>query len=180
MKKFVSMLIFTTALATCYTGSASAQGSGSSSGYGGNDGNSASVSVASPNSKVRIRFNGFRAYSRVKLTFHSEPVFLGEFVADERGEIDIEATIPSSAELGEHLFIAEGIDVNGQPTQSQIATRVEAGNLAFTGSNTGNVLALAGLLIVFGFAGMAAARRRLEPSHGFVDSLGGSPTRFRA
>ena len=150
-----------------------------STGYGGTDGNTASVQTTRANSPVKVRFRGFRPRSLVQISIQSDPIFLGEFEADDAGDVVVDVIIPAAVPAGDHHFVADGIDVNGQPMQSRIPTRVESpADLAFTGSNTGNVLALAGLLIVVGAAGMAAARRRLNPSLVSVDDFRGPPSRF--
>jgi hypothetical protein len=149
------------------------------SGYGGTDGNSVSQDTLVPSAPVSVRFSGFKPGSEVDLTFQSTPVYLGRFTADQTGTVLANVTVPKGTAIGDHHFVADGVDVNGASIHAEIPVRVEGASLAFTGANTGNTLALAGLLIVVGMAGMAAARRRLEPALD-IDSLGGSPTRFRA
>lgn len=166
MKKFIRVIAAAGALVLGLSTAALAQG------YGGTDGNATSTPVVSPNTQLQLRFTGFLPLSQVRLTLYSDPVFLGEFTADQRGEVVVSITVPANTPVGDHHVVASGTDVNGQPLQSSMPVKVEGANLALTGTNTANTLALAGLLIVVGMAGMAAARRRLEPAAAVLDQLG--------
>ena len=148
-------------------------------GYGGKDGAVASQENLVPNAPVEVRFTGFQPNTEVDIYFQSTPIFLGRFLADQTGTVTVTVNVPKEAADGDHHIVAFGIDASGAKISPSIAVRVSGASLALTGANTGHKLVLAGLLIVVGMAGMAAARRRLEPTID-IDSLGGSPTRFRA
>jgi len=86
-----------------------------------NQGIDASQYVNKPNffltvgdsSDLRINQNRFYPGTGVKALLRSEPVLLGEFIADENGEIDVEVNLPD-VEGGAHTVNLEGIDQYGE------------------------------------------------------------------
>ena len=144
-------------------------------GYGGPDGNQVSPPRPHVGASIHVVFRGFRPLSRVTLSLFSVPIRLGAFDADTTGEVAQDLTLPPSAALGAHHVVAEGIAVSGDAVHAEVAITIVSDPIpeavAFTGANTSNLLALAGLLITVGLAGMASARRRLDTDPG----TGGRP-----
>ena len=160
MRRSIRALAATGVLLVLLCGTAFGQG------YGGSDGHSTSQTRPRIGEQFRVTFHGFRPLSRVTLFLFSDPVRLGEFAADAKGEVIADITLPATTPIGEHHIVADGLGATGEAIRGQIAVTVQDATpsaIAFTGSNASNMLALSGVLIVVGLAGMFAARRRLEP-----------------
>ena len=160
MRRSIRALAATAVLLVLLCGAAFGQG------YGGSDGHSSSQTRPRIGEQFRVTFHGFRPLSRVTLFLFSDPVRLGEFDADAKGEVTADITLPPTTPIGKHHIVADGLGATGEAIRGQIAVTVQDATpsaIAFTGSNASNLLALSGVLIMVGLAGMFAARRRLEP-----------------
>lgn len=124
---------------------------------------------------------GFAAGENVTLTLHSDPIRLGETVANGDGVIAGTFVVPSGAAAGNHRVIAEGavsrtpadaaFRVLSEPRKDTGKPPAQPGSwkgLAYTGAseNTGWIAFAAGVLVVIGLGLMATAvimrRRRGE------------------
>jgi hypothetical protein len=115
--------------------------------------------------KVRIKASGYKPLSIVKVTIFSDPIELGSVTADGNGDIDVTVQIPASLPEGDHNIVSSGIDINGIPYATNSPVNVASPRvLAFTGSNSGNLAVVAGILVVVGAAGTASARKRMQSS----------------
>lgn len=120
--------------------------------------------------------SGFLAHSSVAFSMRSEPVVLGQAVADANGTARLVVTVPANVALGSHNFLASGVDVGGEIRYIRMPVVVTAAaadrsnrtdlptQLAFTGSDnsgslgTGVLLAVAGTLLLI--AGRRVTRSR--------------------
>lgn len=176
MKKLLTTMAFTGVLIVSGSPISSAQG------YGATDGTTPSTTAVAPpvapnleevtftvppfevrGRTVEVTFGGFAPNSMVDLFIRSEPVYLGRFQSNASGVVKTSVTIPDSVAAGEHNVIATGTDPSGAPISVAAAVTVgpESSFLALSGANSGNLAALAGLLIVVGSVGTIAARRRM-------------------
>ena len=176
MKKLLTTMAFTGAFIVSAAPSAFGQG------YGGADGTKVTTTVAAVptapkleevNSTlpplpargrtVEVSIGGFAPNSTVDVFIRSEPVYLGRFQSDANGVVKIAVTIPDDVPAGDHNIVAAGTDPSGNPfsVAAAVAVGPTATRLALTGSNSGNLVALAGLLIAVGSVGTIAARRRM-------------------
>lgn len=133
-------------------------------GYTNKDGKPVLISLE-PGSTQTVDFDGFKGGSVSVLVAKSTPQFLGRFLSDANGHVHAVVTLPANLEIGAHTIVATGIDPLDRPYSAEFAFEVKSdapAGLSFTGSNSYNMLALAGVLITVGIAGTAAARKRIE------------------
>jgi hypothetical protein len=127
------------------------------------------VDVTVPESRtedrtVTVRFEGFAPLSFADLFIYSDPVYLGRFQADAQGVITAQVIVPDSVVAGNHNIVGSGTAADGKLFSVASPVVLSPASLSFTGSNTGNLLSLAGFLIVVGATGTIAARRRMHPA----------------
>jgi LPXTG-motif cell wall-anchored protein len=108
--------------------------------------------------KMRIRARGFRARERVQIMVASDPVVLGEFDADDNGEIDVEVDIPSDLPPGDHHLAAYGLTSGYGVSQAFTIESSDGSALPATGSDS-TAPFVAGLGLVVVGAGLAFAAR---------------------
>ena len=122
------------------------------------------------NRRFRILVSGYLPGSWVRFVLRSDPVLLGEFQASETGVVDVEVPLPAGTPTGDHHVVATGKGTSGEELTKSVAVKVapaaisaDSGpdRIAFTGSNSANMAALGGILVVTGFAATLAARRRI-------------------
>jgi hypothetical protein len=109
---------------------------------------------------------GFQPGETVSAVMHSDPVELGTQVADGRGEVRFEVTIPSEVPSGPHA-IALSAPFSGEVSAQFIvvdgaATPAASGPLAWTGENSGILLGLAVLLVLVGGGALVVRRGAKE------------------
>jgi len=72
------------------------------------------VSSAAPGGKLKMSGRGYAPFSVVTLAVYSEPTVLGTVTADANGAFETEIDVPDNLSLGEHSFVAAGVDKNGK------------------------------------------------------------------
>ncbi len=85
-------------------------------GYGGADATTTTLSPATPivqqtpDAMIDVSVDGFQPGSKAKGTLRSDPVALGDFVADAKGVVRVNVPLPADVTPGDHKVIVEGID----------------------------------------------------------------------
>ncbi|QIK63317.1 hypothetical protein G7068_08985 [Leucobacter viscericola] len=106
---------------------------------------------------------GYQPGETVTGVLHSDPIDLGTQVANKKGEVVFEFTIPADLELGDHTVTVES-KFSGKLSQTfevyeQASVWVE---LAKTGGDLGLPLGLGAVLMLIGAGAMIVKRRRGE------------------
>jgi LPXTG-motif cell wall-anchored protein len=117
-------------------------------------------STVTSGATVTLTGGGYLPGSTVTLVMYSTPVVLGTTVADEKGNISAEVTLPAGVR-GNHTLVASGIDPSGKPRNLTMAVTVTGeGELPYTGADVA-LPALGGLAaLALGGGLLFAARRR--------------------
>ena len=117
------------------------------------------ISAAAPGQQIVLIGTGFAPHSTVTIAIYSEPMLLATAVTDGRGDFTHGVTVPADLPVGEHTFVATGVDADGDPYAMKlpvaVAPTARAGALAVTGAGTAPLVATGLLVIVVG----AVARR---------------------
>ncbi|MBM2614030.1 fibronectin type III domain-containing protein [Actinoplanes sp. LDG1-06] len=108
-----------------------------------------------PGRSIVLSGNGYAAHSTVRISVYSEPVALGEVVADASGAFRVRVSVPDGLPAGSHALVAAGIDPSGVARAMRLdVTVVAAGEpLPVTGSSVlftfvaGLVFVLSGVLL---------------------------------
>lgn len=103
-----------------------------------------------------MRWRGFVPGERVRLYVASEPVLLGEAIADENGEVEVEGQIPFDLEPGTHSLVLASD--SGVVVRQTVA--LSTSDLPATGTNSSGLVRLAVTVTLTGAALTFVARRR--------------------
>lgn len=130
-------------------------------------GGTTSDNTVLPGGTITIRGEGFTLGETVVVTLFSAPIALGSFIADAKGVVEVEVTIPAGLPLGAHTITMVGQTSGVEvviPLQIVGATAGGGGGLglARTGSDTGPVAGIGLGLVAAGGAAAYAARRRAK------------------
>ena len=131
--------------------------------------------IRAGNVRMRMRGQGYKAFSPFAIEVHSTPQTIGSGTTDADGNYEAEVTLPGDLESGAHSFVVLGTDPFGNPVQTvsnfyvlmdgTIATPMNASEgsagpgLPVTGSNTTSLLIWANLMILCGGGIIVLARR---------------------
>jgi LPXTG-motif cell wall-anchored protein len=118
----------------------------------------------SPGGSTTVTIGGFAPNSEVQATLCGNGIasVLGTFLVDAAGNVTATVTIPSNTPCGVYNLATTGNRANGV---SQVAyatvnvTCVISGPLPVTGSDTGQLVGLAGVLLALGGAAAFGSRR---------------------
>lgn len=72
------------------------------------------ITSAAPGGKLRMSGSGYAPFSVVTLAVYSKPTVLGTVTTDANGAFETEIDVPDNLSLGEHSFVAAGVDKNGK------------------------------------------------------------------
>jgi hypothetical protein len=132
------------------------------------------ISAAAPGQQIVLIGTGFAPHSTVTIAIYSAPMLLATIITDFRGEFTHGVTVPADLPVGEHTFVAAGVDAAGDPYAMKLPVAVAptAGTrrepLAVTGAGTAPLVLTGLLLIVVGAAanrvGAPSGRRSAHPS----------------
>jgi hypothetical protein len=100
----------------------------------------------------------------VQLWLHSEPVLLGEVVADAQGRFSVVLTLPEGI-TGEHAIHAVGESASGQPIEAIARLAIDEEfippeELPLTGGGLSPLILLALLMMIGGALAIGLSRRR--------------------
>jgi hypothetical protein len=110
---------------------------------------------------ITVTAVGFQAGESVEIVMRSTPIVLGRVTAGPDGAISAAVTIPATAPSGDHHLYAFGLTSR---TGVQLAVTVGVpDSLAFTGSSTAPLMALALMLLLAGVLLRRRATPRLVP-----------------
>lgn len=145
-------------------------------------GGSISSATAMPGDTITVTGEGFAPGEVVSIELHSEPVFLGDAVADDDGAFSTTVLIPTETAIGEHTIVltgenpestisfalavtAEPVDPGPggpivEPVPGEPGSETPPGTIASTGAVVMPVLALGLLLAAAGIALFFWRRRR--------------------
>jgi hypothetical protein len=73
------------------------------------------VETATPGLTVTVRGTGFKPSSLVRFELHSDPISLGNTIANPTGSFDAQLTIPAAAPVGQHQLVVLGLNDTAQP-----------------------------------------------------------------
>lgn len=128
------------------------------------DGGGGGEVVLAPGDPVTITGGGFAPGSDVVITIESEPVVLGETTADATGDFSTTVVLPAALPAGGHTIKATGDDARGGvlvlSQEVTVAGASGEGGLPVTGVSGGDLLLVAGLLLLVGGGVLFAIRRR--------------------
>ena len=99
-----------------------------------------SRSVIPVRSTTLLRMGGLAPRSRVVATLFSEPIALGETVADADGNVELEVTIPPEAVVGDHHIELAGVSTDGAIVKAVVAVTVTPSGMADSYGGTQDVL----------------------------------------
>ncbi len=116
---------------------------------------------------------GFAPLSSVDAELHSTPQAIGSYQSGANGTASITFTIPTDL-VGDHEFVASGIDAEGNPLTVRVPFTIAialvadnftaSGGLAFTGSDTTDLLVIAAAAGLTGLGVVLLTRRRRQPT----------------
>ena len=138
---------------------------GGTTGYGAADASGITVDIdevavtlgagtAEPGGEVQIDGSGFAPGGTVQLWLHSDPVLLGEVVADGQGRFSVVLTLPEGI-AGEHAIYAVGESASGQPIEAIARLAIDEEfippeELPLTGGGLSPLILLAFLMMIGG------------------------------
>jgi titin len=83
------------------------------------------ISAAEPGQELIMIGSGYAAFSSVTLTVYSDPIVLGTVTTDAQGSFRHAVTVPEGL-IGEHSFVAAGVDPSGNPRALRLDVTVAA------------------------------------------------------
>jgi len=111
------------------------------------------VDAVVPGTEILVTAGGFVPGSSVSANLFSDPIFLGETVADENGVVALVVTIPSNTPAGEHRIVLSGEWKNGGPFEVIFPIEV-LGVCTITGTSGRDILiGTRGDDVICGFGG---------------------------
>ncbi|WP_022891046.1 family 78 glycoside hydrolase catalytic domain [Agromyces subbeticus] len=125
-------------------------------------GGSLSQAAAKPGDTITVTGEGFAPGETVTIELRSEPVRLGQAVADDAGAFSTSVTIPSDTATGEHHIVLTGEDPESTISFAITVdpdTVILPGGIATTGAVVAPALTL-GLLLAAAGAALVIIRRR--------------------
>jgi titin len=117
------------------------------------------ISAAAPGQQIVLIGTGFAPHSTVTIAIYSAPMLLATVITDNRGDFTHSVTVPPDLPVGEHTFVAMGVDADGEPYAMKLRVAVAPGPagpgtgtdpLAATGAGTAPLVSTGLLLIVVG------------------------------
>ncbi|MCZ2816730.1 hypothetical protein [Modestobacter sp. VKM Ac-2984] len=118
----------------------------------------ATSNVAAPGQEVTKTYKGFKAFEKVTLVLHSDPVVLGTYTADANGVITATFTLPAGTTLGTHTLALDG-DA-GSHFEETITLTADGKALAYTGASVALPLVAGTVLVGAGAGALVLSRRR--------------------
>jgi len=125
------------------------------------------ISAAAPGQQIVLIGTGFAPHSTVTIAIYSAPMLLAAVVTDGRGDFTHGVTVPADLPVGEHTFVATGVDAGGDPYAMKLPVAVApttdpgAGRdaLAVTGAGTAPLVSTGLFLIVVGAVAYRVTRQ---------------------